>query len=73
MAGRGGGPNKHWTQAELRRLRTLAEQGISAPEAAARLHRTTGAVQQKAIELGIALTRADRTRWRTRSVADRRG
>lgn len=67
MAGSGGGPHKHWTDEELRRLRQLAEQGISAPEAAVRLHRSTGAVQQKAIEIGIALTRVDRTGWRARS------
>ena len=71
MAGGGAATNKRWTKEELRQLRMLAERGVSAPEAAVQFRRSTSAVQQKAIELGIALIRVDRTQWRTRPETSR--
>jgi hypothetical protein len=47
-----------------RTLRRLASEGASGPEIASLLGRSTGAVQQKALELGIELMRVDRTEWR---------
>jgi len=53
-----------WGSHELADLRRLAGEGASGPEIASRLGRSTGAVQQKALELGIELVRVDQTDWR---------
>ena len=53
-----------WSLHELADLRRFASQGASGPEIASRLGRSTGAVQQKALELGIELVRVDQTDWR---------
>jgi len=53
-----------WGVQELADLRRLASEGASGPEIASRLGRSTGAVQQKALELGIELMRVDQTGWR---------
>lgn len=53
-----------WDAHELADLRRLASEGASGPEIASRLGRSTGAVQQKALELGIELVRVDQTGWR---------
>jgi hypothetical protein len=57
------GTRRRWTIEEIGRLRQFAADGISAPQAAHELGRSTGAVQQKAIELGLALTRVEKTDW----------
>jgi hypothetical protein len=54
---------KHWSPDELALLRQLAARGVSAPQAAGQLGRSTGAVQQKAMELGLSLTRVNSTAW----------
>lgn len=54
---------KRWNADELAALRRLAIQGASAPEVASRLGRSTGAVQQKALELGVPLVRVEKTSW----------
>lgn len=63
---------RHWTAREIGRLRQFADAGISAPQAAQALGRSTGAVQQKALELGLSLTRVEKTEWWPGS-AGRRG
>ena len=62
--------HKHWSADELARLRGLAERGVSAPQAAGELGRSTSAVQQKALELGLALVPVNRTAWGQRSRRD---
>jgi len=56
-------PNKRWRDDELAALKRLATEGTSAPELASLLGRSTGAVQQKALELGIRLVRVEKTSW----------
>jgi len=53
-----------WDGDELAELRRLAREGASGPEIASRLGRSTGTVQQKALELGVELMRVDQTGWR---------
>ena len=55
---------RRWDVREIEDLRRHAQAGASGPEIASRLGRSTGAVQQKALELGVELMRVDQTDWR---------
>ena len=52
-----------WLHEELAALKELANDGLPAPAIALSLNRTTGAVQQKAKELGLHIERARDTKW----------
>ena len=55
VASRNGLP---WSAEEVKRLREMAAQGMSAPQIAAALDRTNVGIKSKALALGIALARA---------------
>lgn len=63
MADKAASTKRRWSTDEVAELTRLATSGASAPEAASVLVRSTGAVQQKALELGIALVRVEKTAW----------
>lgn len=58
---------RRWNGDEIAELRRLAREGASAPDIARVLGRSTGAVQQKALELGVSLARANPSEWRRRA------
>jgi hypothetical protein len=43
-----------WTSADIKSLKQLAKSGIGAPATAKKLGRTTGAVYQRAMQLGVS-------------------
>jgi serine/threonine-protein kinase RIO1 len=49
-----------WTNSEVRRLKSLAKQNISAPRVARALHRSLDSTKKKASRLSIALGTAKR-------------
>jgi len=56
-------PSKHgtdWTKTDLKRLRTMARQDVDTDDIARRLHRTKGAIYNKASEEDISLKPKDR-------------
>jgi hypothetical protein len=63
MAGTAASTKRRWSTDEVEELTRLATSGASAPELASILVRSTGAVQQKALELGIVLVRVEKTAW----------
>ena len=42
-----------WSKEDVKNLRTYAREKLSGPQTAKKLHRTPGAVAQKAMKLGI--------------------
>ena len=64
-----------WLHEELAALQELAKEGLPAPAIALSLNRTTGAVQQKAKELGVRIEHARDSKWwlKRRSQAISRG
>jgi IS30 family transposase len=52
------GPPKQWTEAEVRRLKTLIRQKVSAEDIAMALGRHVGSVRRKARDLGTILFKA---------------
>ena len=52
-----------WHLKEVTTLKHLASKGSPAAEIALSLHRSLGAVQQKASELGIRIERATDSKW----------
>ena len=55
---------KAWTPGDVRTLRTLAKAKLSARQIAAKLKRSTGAVSQKALRLGVRFRSINRRRAR---------
>ena len=49
---------KTWTAEEIGTLTEMARQGASASALSTQLHRSIGAIQQKAQELGVTLARS---------------
>lgn len=56
---------KAWTAADIRQLRALARAKLSARKIAGKLRRSTGAVSQKALRLGVRFRSVNRRRRRT--------
>jgi hypothetical protein len=57
-----------WTTEDVRKLRGFAKDRLSGREAAKKLHRTPGAVAQKAMALGIRFRSINRKRRKAASV-----
>lgn len=55
---------KPWSPADIRALRALAKAKLSARKIALKLKRTTGAVSQKALRLGVRFRSVKRRRAR---------
>ncbi len=51
-----------WSKEDVKSLRALAKARLSAPQVAKKLHRTRGAVAQKAMKLGVRFRSINRKR-----------
>jgi hypothetical protein len=51
-----------WSKEDIKNLRALARARLSGPQAASELHRTPGAVAQKAMILGVSFRSINRKR-----------
>jgi hypothetical protein len=60
---------REWTGSDVRELKTLAKQKISAKLIANRLKRTEGAVRQKAFAIGLSLSLRRRAGAKRRKVS----
>jgi hypothetical protein len=51
-----------WSKEDVKNLRALAKARLSAPQVAKKLHRTRGAIAQKAMKLGVRFRSINRKR-----------
>ena len=51
-----------WSKEDVKNLRALAKARLSAPQVAKKLHRTRGAIAQKAMKLGVRFRSINRRR-----------